>query len=190
MTLVRFIQDDEYWRKNVGLTVQDVLDDAFWLGLGARLSGEDFPAPRWILPEGVEEPESPPSSSWSERGTFACGGHGWLSGVPHKGRVGVRIEFHEAPAAAEDFRTWDAVAETLYFSQSGRITAGRSRPTGELGLGGQGLYRVRVLAERRADGTRWCLRFWKADGDAELPRWFSRSRCIRRTCARSRRPSR
>ncbi|GAA2736789.1 hypothetical protein [Actinocorallia aurantiaca] len=175
MTLVRFVQDDEYWRENVGLTVQDVLDDAFWLGLGARLSGDDFPMRRWILPEGVEEPESPPSPPWSERGTFACGGRGRLSGVPYKGKVGVRIEFHEAPAAAEDFRKWDAVSETLYFSRSGRITAGSSRSTGELELGGQSLYRVRVLAERRADGTRWCLRFWKVDGDAELPRWFKRS---------------
>lgn len=174
MTLVRFVQDDEYWRENVGLTVQDVLDDAFWLDLGARPSGEDFPARRWILPEGVEEPESP-SASWFDRGTFACGGHGLLVGVPHKGRVGVRIEFHKAPAAAEDFRRWDAVAEALYFSRSGRITAGGSRPTGGLELGGQGLYRVRVLTECRPDGTQWCLRFWKMDGDVELPRWFKRS---------------
>ncbi|WP_203785484.1 DUF6042 family protein [Paractinoplanes rishiriensis] len=105
-------------------------------------------------------------------GTFAGAGARWLTSQAGSGHHTVRLELHDGPPPAGDFR--DSM-ETPYRAVSGELTltvltGGGGGPV-HLDLGAPGDYRVRVT---RSD-DRWLLQFWPGPGPG-LPGWHARSR--------------
>ncbi|OXM60026.1 hypothetical protein [Amycolatopsis vastitatis] len=160
MTLLGFLEDDEYLPEYGTLVVRDRYDADGLEPLENELLGE-------LATDGLS-------------GTVATAGDGWVHGHAGDPFQSVRLEAHDAqPSVVVD--DWEDVVGSPFHSRSGRLALGLltgGEYDGTLELGRRGLFCVRVARSAAAageEGDVWLVQFWPSD-DPGLPRWVRRTR--------------
>ncbi|WP_284744175.1 hypothetical protein [Amycolatopsis sp. RTGN1] len=160
MTLLGFLEDDEYLPEYGTLVVRD------------RYAADGLePLENELLGELATDALS---------GTVATAGDGWVHGYAGDPFQSVRLEAHDAPPSVV-VDDWEDVVESPFHSRSGRVALGLltgGEYDGTLELGRLGLFCVRVARRAAAAGEEggvWLVQFWRSD-DPGLPRWVRRTR--------------